>query len=81
MPYVREDIRHDLDRRLSRANTTGELTYVMYRAAVDYLRDHVGDYQTRAEIIAAFECGKLEFARQHLAPYEDEKIRLNGDVR
>jgi hypothetical protein len=58
----------------------GSLTYVLYQAALSYLQRNSDSYQTRAEILGALESAKLEFYRRDVAPYEDIKMRENGDV-
>jgi hypothetical protein len=37
-------------------------------------------YSEYNEIIGLLECAKLEVYRRHVAPYEDIKIKENGDV-
>ena len=37
-------------------------------------------YATINDIIGALEGAKMEFYRRVVAPYEDEKIKENGDV-
>jgi hypothetical protein len=79
MPYVDPQARALIATGTPPA-TVGELTFVVYRAALRYLVGSPNSYQTRAEIIAALECAKQEFYRRHVAPYEDRKIEENGDV-
>lgn len=80
MPYIKQELRLDLDMEFAQPNTVGELTYKLYDQALDYLFNHNESYQTYAEIVAAFENAKLEFYRRKVAPYEDRKIAENGDV-
>jgi len=58
----------------------GELTYVIYRAAVQHLPESPC-YADYAEVVAALENAKLEFYHRHVRKYEDRKIIQNGDVR
>ena len=59
----------------------GGLTYMITQLCVDYLESVAEDgYQGLNEIMGALECAKLEFYRRALAPYEDKKIKENGDV-
>ena len=58
----------------------GELTYVLTRTVDSYLCSDPRGYAEMAEGIAALECSKLELYRRIVAPYEDGKMRANGDV-
>lgn len=80
MPYIPKDRRLDINIGADNPRTVGELTYVLYKAAVMYLRRSEGKFATHAEVVAALECAKAEFQRRYLAPYEDQKIAENGDV-
>lgn len=88
MPYISQSHRALVDgpinqilrelHRLPEEDRGGVLNYIITRivvalAARSYrsMRGYVGDIQ----------CCLLEFYRRHLAPYEDEKITQNGDVR
>ena len=84
MPYVSPGARAAIARG-SPPCTVGELTFVVYRAALLYLHGHdsklsAPSYADYAEVLAALEAAKLEFYRRHVAPYEDKKIKENGDV-
>jgi hypothetical protein len=85
MPYIDKQIRPVFDNQiedLSRLiKTPGELTYVLYRLCIGYPANHSGrKYQFFAEIAGALMNTYQEFYRRIIAPYEDEKIRENGDV-
>lgn len=59
--------------------TSGELNYLFTMLIKEYLRNGV-NYQKINDVIGALEGAKLEFYRRVVAPYEDEKIKQNGDV-
>lgn len=60
-------------------SNAGELNYVFTRIAENYLK--CGDsYQKFNDIIGALEGCKLELYRRVVSPYEDTKIKENGDV-
>lgn len=80
LPYIPQSDRERIGAWQGEAMNVGDLTYVLYKECVRYLKNSSGRYADRAEIIAALECAKLEFYRKHIAPYEDKKIALNGDV-
>jgi hypothetical protein len=84
VPYISQRDRDDLDDKISYAGrhiqNPGELNYMITRFLNQYLLDHGKSYAVLNEIIGALECAKLELYRRVAAPYEDIKIRDNGDV-
>jgi hypothetical protein len=60
--------------------TTGELNYAITEMCREYMMLHGLSYQTINDIVGALEGAKLEFSRRVAAPYEDKKIKENGDV-
>lgn len=79
MPYIKEDRRKELSVD-GRATTAGELNYAITRWITFYLESKGESYQTYNDIIGALECAKIEMYRRMVAPYEDKKIKENGDV-
>jgi len=78
MPYINKDSR---PRAIVEGPvSSGELNYIFTRAINSYLRYHTSNYQTFNDILGALEGCKLEFNRRIVIPYEDEKIKENGDV-
>jgi hypothetical protein len=62
--------------------TIGDLNYVLTRTCQAYLKKQVIlNYQAYNDVIGAIECCKLEMYRRLVAPYEEEKIAENGDVK
>ncbi len=82
MPYIdknaQEDIAITLWRR--RPKTVGELNFLITMQVLDYLAQAGTSYATINSLIGVLECAKLELYRRVVAPYEDEKIKENGDV-
>jgi hypothetical protein len=81
MPYIK------LQRRLEIAEnhnddikTPGELNYAISVLLRDYVNAHGLNYVIINDIVGALEGAKLEFYRRVAAPYEDTKIKENGDV-
>ena len=76
MPYIspeaRESARPD-------SSDVGGLTYLFYKLCLDALPESPR-YRDMHAVIGALEAAKLEFYRRQVAPYEDVKIRENGDV-
>jgi hypothetical protein len=58
----------------------GELTYVIYKAMLGYVARHGHRFATFASIAGALLLGVLEFYRRVVAPYEDRKRAVHGDV-
>lgn len=76
MPYIAPEARAS-----ARPDTSdvGGLTYLIYRLCLDALPESPR-YRDLHAVIGALEAAKLEFYRRRVAPYEDVKIRENGDV-
>jgi hypothetical protein len=88
MPYVVEDLRNEVDReikellvKLSRVQDSkldGVVNYTVTRI-IDALYGG-GGYSVYNRAMGVLSCIKDEFYRRRVAPYEDEKIKENGDV-
>lgn len=87
MPYIDQESRDRLEiwanDRVDHGNgpkNAGELNYLI-TSLIHVYRGINGDrYQIYNDIIGALDGAKLEFYRRFVAPYEDQKIRINGDV-
>lgn len=79
MPYIKEQDRVNLDNGRT-PETPGELNYALTLELKEYISKKGLSYQTINDIVGALEGAKLEFYRRVAAPYEDTKIRENGDV-
>ena len=86
MPYIdkeaRERVEHTTpDTILNDApETPGELNFVLTNEILNYLATHGLSYQTCNDIVGALDNCKDEFRRRVQHPYEDGKIKVNGDV-
>ena len=83
MPYISQEVRFDLLRR--HPITPGELSYKFTNEIKTYWNQgtfagNKQDYQRINDILGALEGAKLEFVRRVVNPYEDSKIKDNGDV-
>lgn len=92
MPYIKEQDRKVFDNILpplialilnplqfgTRAKA-GVLNYI-FTLILKSVLDDDKRYDTANSLIGALECCKLELYRRHIAPYEDLKIKENGDV-
>jgi hypothetical protein len=82
MPYINKDRRIALDGEGGGAMFTspGELNYVLSQEIQNYLLPKGVSYTRLNDVIGVLECLKLEIYRRMAAPYEDIKIKENGDV-
>jgi len=96
MPYIEDKYREMIDEEIdaliekmhlmsevnkefSVSMRAGILNYVITRV-INGLIGLAVRYSKINEVIGALECCKLELYRRVAAPYEDEKIKSNGDV-
>lgn len=83
MPYIPLAKRADL-KPVSKqvAISPGELNFQLSKLVNQYLYSHHPDvnYEVYNAVIGALECCKLEVYRRLVGPYEDMKIKMNGDV-
>lgn len=80
MPYIDQHARGQLDADLHSPFNSGELNYKITKECLRYVRIHELSYRTMNDVIGALECVKQEFYRRMVVPYEDGKIKTNGDV-
>jgi hypothetical protein len=81
MPYIKPDRRPHISLISNGPENDGELNYVITEAICEYLKDRGGtNYHNLNGVIGVLECVKQELYRRLVAPYEDYKCRLNGDV-
>lgn len=78
MPYVKKEQRQAAV--ADGPSNAGELNFLMTVLIRSYLRSKGTSYQTMNDIVGALECCKLEFTRRVVSPYEDVKIKENGDL-
>ncbi len=60
--------------------TPGEMNYMITMIIINYLFDKGPTYTTYNMIMGVLESVKQEFYRRVVVPYEDQKIKENGDV-
>ena len=80
MPYITQDRRIKIQDGIEVPRNAGELNYAITDVLTDYLTHHDESYQTYNDIVGALEAAKLEMYRRRIAPYEDGKKVVNGDV-
>lgn len=84
MPYIKDDDRCHLEQDENGQNQNsrncGELNYLITLLVINFLEEKGLSYQTCNDIVGALDNAKDEFKRRVQNPYEDRKIRENGDV-
>lgn len=80
MPYIHETERKALDRGTIEISTPGQLNYSFTMLALEYLELVGTNYQHINDVLGALEGAKQEFYRRVAIPYENAKIKQNGDV-
>lgn len=78
MPYIKN--RKDLLDGKESPKNAGELNFILTLVCRYYFETTTANYQAINDIIGALEGCKLEFYRRLVAPYENKKIKENGDV-
>ena len=81
MPYLHENHRRDLLENLDAwPLDAADLNFLICRLADRMLARRGVTYARLNEVIGAIECAKQEIYRRIAAPYEDTKLKENGDV-
>ena len=79
MPYIVESDRNEVKSGRP-PQTAGELNYILSITIKDYLDRKGTSYTVLNEIVGVIESVKVEFNRRVMTPYEDKKIKENGDI-
>ena len=83
MPYITKEDRVKFEETLNNLEVpkvAGELNYLFTCIIKQYLEQKGVSYTNMNEVVGVLECAKLELYRRMTAPYEDKKIKENGDV-
>jgi hypothetical protein len=88
MPYIKRERRDEVDPtepKISaifhqQAENVGELNFQITRLCIDYVKRKGLCYDTVNAVRGVLGCVTDEFYRRMAAPYEDTKIKENGDV-
>ena len=82
MPYIKKERRSDMDQVVDlmakkSVAVDGDLNYILYKFCKNHVKPSYNNYKNY--------CGELEecvteIRRRLLGPYEDTKIKENGDV-
>ena len=87
IPYIKQERRSDLDGPIDEIvgiivksdvrEQDGQLNYVVFRLLKGIYQEGYFNYNRALGVLSAVE---KEFYRRRVAPYEDKKIKENGDV-
>ena len=84
MPYIKKPKRKILEPNILAASgyvsCEGDLNYCFSLLCKQFIKRKGKKYKYFNACIGALESAKLELYRRHIAPYEDEKIKENGDI-
>lgn len=85
MPYIKQENRDRLKPLTDAFEQTdilsaGELNYLVTMLTHRFLNQKPESYQSYNDCVGALEGAKLELYRRHIASYENDKIKENGDV-
>jgi hypothetical protein len=90
MPYIKQEDRRKFDHGYDfepmlelcgmACDNPGDLNYAISMLCKSYIQHKGENYQHYNDILGALEGAKLELNRRHIAPYEDIKIKENGDL-
>lgn len=81
MPYIKQPDRVYLDGPINQLNpkNAGEFNYILSKLMLKYIGKDIS-YQKCNDVIGALECSKMEIYRRFVVPYEEIKIKENGDI-
>ena len=79
MPYIKLDDRNSLSQGKP-IETSGELNYSLTALIDSYVILKGLSYSTINDVIGALEGAKLEFYRRIAVPYEEIKLKENGEA-
>lgn len=92
MPYIKKEKRKEIldpaieydHIRMHEITNAGELNYAISSLLWNYYNNisvqGAQSYQSINDVLGALEGAKMEFYRRVAIPYEDDKIKTNGDV-
>jgi hypothetical protein len=92
MPYIKPLDREIYDKEINAlvekltdgdkytSPTVGEVNYIISSIIWNVYRKVGPSYTLGNNLIGVLECVKQEFYRRQLGPYEDAKIKENGDI-
>jgi len=84
MPYIKSNRRPPIDSAtkelMSHVENEGDLNYAITKMLFSYIRQKGLSYSICNTLMGVLSCVSLEFYRRIVSPYEDKKIKENGDI-
>jgi hypothetical protein len=81
MPYIKPELRSRFRPCLEEIPTNaGELNYAISMILKDYVSNQKRGYQVLNDVMGALTGAQLEFYRTVVVPFEEEKIKSNGEL-
>ncbi len=84
MPYIlpvnRDQYNESCADIVDQADCAGDLNFAITKILHQYVNKKGLNYATLNEVVGMMESCKAEFYRRVVAPYEDHKAGVNGDV-
>lgn len=88
MPYITEDKREEYNDLINQlilridknGFSVGDINYIISKIIWSCWKRMGSNYTSGNNLIGVINCVGLEFYRQRLAKYEEEKMESNGDV-
>jgi len=93
MPYVAEKWKYKYQKCIENLSSrliedtfggrenNGVVVYAIYLMLKRIYSRGVSDFEVKSNALKVLESAKLEYYRRVLVPYEEEKIKINGDVQ
>lgn len=79
-PYIKEEERTELSVSEIQPKNAGQLNFVISTIISEYLERKGLRYENINEVMGVIACVSAEFYRRVAQPYEDKKIKENGDI-
>lgn len=81
MPYINKEVREAVQKNQYNISIPpGVLNYKITKLLLDYIEDHGLSYETINSAMGILSCVSQELYRRVAVPYEEQKMRENGDV-
>ena len=80
-PYIKQDDRLKFSLDDVQPENAGELNFVVSTIISNYIKKKGLKYQHINDVIGVLDSAAKEFYRRVAAPYEDTKIKENGDIK
>lgn len=80
MPYLTNERIVACDKPGHIPESSGELNYMVTSLIIKYVKEHGESYSVFNDVTGALTSANAEFYRRVVAPYEDMKKEVNGDV-